>query len=155
MISRKSDISDFLTKIKESNGFTFIDSKNNYSEHTTQLRFDSGANHEWTALLSSNLSMIENIYNIEKWIWDHRADINKELKNCLFHVPEIRFSPTFETKRIHYKGRGKHGEDSNRPTCPHCQQDLKRSYESIKQGVKWIKVPYGYHCLKCKYQIFD
>ena len=54
-------------------------------------------------------------------------------------------------KRIHYKGRG----ETERPTCPYCEADLKRSYESIKQGAKWIKVPYGYHCLKCKYQIFD
>jgi len=56
--------------------------------------------------------------------------------------------------RIHYKGRGKHGEDSNRPTCPYCEADLKRSYETAQDWKKG-KVPYGWHCRKCKYQTWD
>lgn len=55
-------------------------------------------------------------------------------------------------KRTHFKGRGK----TERPVCPRCGDDLKRSYESfeIKKGT-WSKKPYGWHCSKCKYQIFD
>ena len=63
-----------------------------------------------------------------------------------------------EKKRIHFKGRG----HTERPTCLTCNQDLSRSYESFElkqaRGDKkavWSKRPYGWHCKKCKYQIFD
>lgn len=52
-----------------------------------------------------------------------------------------------------YKGRGKEGEASNKPVCPLCNKDMKRSYE-YKEGTK-LKVPYGWHCEACKQQIFD
>jgi len=55
-------------------------------------------------------------------------------------------------KRIHFKGRGK----TERPVCPKCSHDLKRSYESIKQeNGKWKHIAYGWHCIPCKYEIFD
>jgi C4-type Zn-finger protein len=56
-------------------------------------------------------------------------------------------------KRIHFKGRGK----TIKPTCPNCQEDLKRSYE-----YEWNKVikkgkctANGWECKKCKYKIWD
>lgn len=56
------------------------------------------------------------------------------------------------SKRVCFKGRGK----TERPTCPTCGEDLKRSYEAIKQDSgKWVKIPYGHHCKECKYQTFD
>lgn len=58
----------------------------------------------------------------------------------------------YMSKRVCFKGRGK----TERPTCPTCGEDLKRSYEAIKQDSgKWVKIPYGHHCKECKYQIFD
>lgn len=48
-----------------------------------------------------------------------------------------------------YKGRGK----TEKPLCPICNNDMKRSY-GYKEGTK-IKVPYGWHCESCKQQIFD
>jgi hypothetical protein len=65
-------------------------------------------------------------------------------------------------KRIHFKGRGKNGESSNKPTCVICGKDLSRSYESFElypatddKKAVWSKRPYGWHCKPCKYQIFD
>jgi len=68
------------------------------------------------------------------------------------HDPnKVKLVDTY-AKRVHFKGRGK----TTKPTCPHCQQDLKRSYESVEiASGNWSKVPYGWHCKPCKYQIFD
>ena len=75
------------------------------------------------------------------------SDLMEELDNLKTSVSNTR---------IHFKGRGKKGADSNRPVCPHCGKDLKRSYEATKQDSgKWVKIPYGWHCKKDKYQIFD
>jgi ssDNA-binding Zn-finger/Zn-ribbon topoisomerase 1 len=51
-------------------------------------------------------------------------------------------------KRIHYKGRG----ETTRPTCPHCGEDLKASYENRTEEGKTKLFRYGSHCVKCKYQ---
>jgi hypothetical protein len=51
-----------------------------------------------------------------------------------------------------WKGRG----ETERPVCPTCGDDLKRSYESVKQeNGKWKKIPYGWHCKEDNYQVFD
>jgi predicted amidophosphoribosyltransferase len=57
------------------------------------------------------------------------------------------------SNRIHFKGRGK----KTRPTCPHCQQDLKRSYEycwnpETKKGKFEAN---GWECKKDKYKQWD
>jgi|GEM_PF-4092612 len=58
---------------------------------------------------------------------------------------------TSETKpRPRFKGRGK----TERPICPKCGEDLKRSYETAEEWKKG-KVPYGWHCKKCKHQEWD
>jgi len=61
-------------------------------------------------------------------------------------------------KRIHFKGRGK----TEKPTCPTCNADLSRSYESFllksateTEKATWSKRPYGWHCKKCKFQRWD
>lgn len=56
-------------------------------------------------------------------------------------------------KRIHFKGRGK----TERPICPHCQQDLKRSYvyKKNKTTGKWQFVATGWECSECEYKQWD
>lgn len=52
-----------------------------------------------------------------------------------------------------FKGKGK----TERPICPHCQQDLIRSYE-YKMNPKTGKrnyMAYGWHCDECPYEIRD
>lgn len=67
------------------------------------------------------------------------------------YVPE-KLPDFVNVVKKRFKGRGKDGESSNKPICPHCGEDLKSSLEYVKG-----KAPkkYGFHCLKCKYQIFD
>ena len=66
---------------------------------------------------------------------------------------EDRLSGTVLSDWIHTK-RGKGRGKSIIPTCPHCKQDLKRSYETAEDWKKG-KSPYGWHCKKDKYQIWD
>jgi len=53
-----------------------------------------------------------------------------------------------QEKRIHYKGRGK----TERPTCPHCGEDMKVSLEYVKGGAPRR---FGVHCTACEYEVFD
>lgn len=153
-IRTKADIEVFLNDlqwmIKEDGFGTFIfkDSKNNHSEHITQLRYSDDM---WSALYSSETYATEWIDDIEEWVWTRRKDINKEIRKWDFNVIPIKCNFTFDVpKRNHFKGRG----DTERPTCPHCQKDLKRSY-TLAEDWKKGKVPYGWNCRKCKYQTFD
>lgn len=67
------------------------------------------------------------------------------------YVPETLPDYVREVKK-RYKGRGKDGEASNRPTCPLCGEDMKVSLEYVKG-----KAPrrYGVHCNECKHEEWD
>lgn len=64
---------------------------------------------------------------------------NKDCKN----------KPLSIKPRSPWKGRGK----TEKPSCPDCGGDMRRSYELKECSTS--KTPYGWHCKKCKYQTFD
>lgn len=56
-------------------------------------------------------------------------------------------------EKLRRKGQGK----KERPVCPHCQQDLKRSYVREWDPVLKKQTPLetGYECVPCKYKVWD
>lgn len=86
---------------------------------------------------------------LEPYIKERLEDAEKDRK-------QMDSRPTYYTKRVSFKGRGKHGEASNKPTCPECGEDLKNCYETQKneEGKQhWVKI--GKQCKKCKYIEWD
>lgn len=55
------------------------------------------------------------------------------------------------SENLRRKGRGR----TVRPTCPTCQQDLKRSYNKTWDGKKGKFIPSGWECVECKYKQWD
>ena len=56
-------------------------------------------------------------------------------------------------KRIHFKGRGK----TERPVCPKCGEDLKRTYTRVwnPKTKRGTFVTSGWECEKDQYKIWD
>jgi len=54
-------------------------------------------------------------------------------------------------KHLRRKGRG----ETERPICPHCQQDLKRSSVRGWSGEKRTYIPTGWECPDCKFKMWD
>lgn len=54
-------------------------------------------------------------------------------------------------KHLRRKGQGK----TQRPICPHCQQDLDRSYIRSWVGDKRTYQATGWECKVCKYKQWD
>lgn len=152
-IRTKVDVGIFIQELKrkiteENLGtFAFIDSKNNYIEQTTQLRY---FDNKWSALYSSEHNSVEWIEDIKNWVWNRRKDINKELKEDNFSIPLIKFTPTFEPT-LRRKGQG----GTQRPVCPQCNEDMDRSSVRKWNGKTSPYISNGWECQKCHVKIWD
>ena len=58
---------------------------------------------------------------------------------------------SIKTKHLRRKGRGK----TERPVCPHCQQDLKRSFIRGWSEDKRTYLAFAWVCVECNYIIWD
>jgi hypothetical protein len=54
-------------------------------------------------------------------------------------------------KHLRRKGQG----ETQRPICPYCQQDLKRSYVRGWSGDKGTYIATGWECPDCKFKQWD
>ena len=85
--------------------------------------------------------------NPYEWLGKQEYPLRYEEYSCR-GTEKKDFEPKFKP-RSPWKGRGK----TEKPTCPHCGEDLRRSYEIKKCSTS--KKPYGWHCKTCKHQEWD
>lgn len=67
------------------------------------------------------------------------------------HISYRRSEKISAQKSLRRKGQG----EKERPICPMCQQDLKRSYIREWNGKNSISEPTGWECKECKYKKWD